>query len=174
MRFLIKYVCLLWIVGTCCCCSTIPKGVTPVAGFELNRYLGTWYEIARFDFKFEKDLMHTTATYTLNANGSVHVLNKGLNMKTKQWQSANGIAKFVKDTTVAQLKVSFFGPFYAGYNVIALDSAYQYALVCGNSTDYLWLLSRKTSIPENIKNEYMRLASNLGFDINRLLWVKHD
>src|SRR5436189_6242593 len=103
-------------------CSTIPKGITAVHQFDKNRYLGKWYEIARLDFKFEKNLNNTTADYSINSNGSIKVFNKGYNMKTQEWKSATGKAKFVKDENIAMLKVSFFGPFYSGYNVIAIDN----------------------------------------------------
>lgn len=72
------------------------------------------------------------------------------------------------------LKVSFFGPFYSGYNVIAIDENYKYALVAGKSTKYLWILSRETTIPENIKKDYLRIAENIGYNIKDLIWVKHD
>ncbi|WGQ10706.1 lipocalin family protein [Pedobacter gandavensis] len=155
-------------------CASIPKNAKPVAGFNVKRYLGTWYEIARIDFRFEKDLDNTTAQYSLKENGNVKVLNSGYNYKTKKWKSANGIAKFRGDDHIAALKVSFFGPFYAGYNVIALGNNYQYALVAGKSLDYLWILSREKSIPEDVKNNYLKIARDLGYDTSRLIWVKQD
>jgi len=154
-------------------CSTIPKGVVAVHPFEKENYLGTWYEIARFDFKYERDLSNTTATYSLLPNGKINVYNKGFNTKTLEWVEAIGTAKFVESDTIAKLKVSFFGPFYAGYNVIALDSEYQYALVSGAEFKYLWILSRTTSIPEEIKKSYLQIAENFGFNTSELLWVEH-
>ena len=155
-------------------CSTIPKGINAVTQFDKAKYLGKWYEIARFDFRFERDLNNTTAEYSANDNGSIKVVNKGYNTRTNKWKSATGKAKFVKDETIAMLKVSFFGPFYGGYNVIALDKDYRYALIAGNNLNYLWILSRTTTIPAAVKTEYLQLAQKAGFNINNLIWVKHD
>jgi len=155
-------------------CSTIPKGATAVQNFDKTKYLGKWYEIARFDFKFERDLNNTTAEYSLNENGTIKVDNRGFNYKTKEWQQAIGKAKFVGDDKVAMLKVSFFGPFYAGYNVIALDKDYKYALVAGSSLKYLWILSRESTIPFEVKEEYLKIAEEIGFNTADLLWIEHN
>lgn len=164
----------LWLVSLlsmlCVSCATIPDGVTAVKPFSINRYLGKWYEIARFDFRFEKDLENTTAEYSLNEDGTVKVLNRGFNTKTKEWKKAIGKAKSVGDPNHAMLKVSFFGPFYAGYNVIALDDNYKYALISGGSRDYLWILSREPVIPDDVKTRYLKIARDLGFDVGKLLW----
>ncbi len=155
-------------------CSTIPPGVVAVSSFEKDRYLGTWYEIARFDFRFERDLNNTTATYTLNDDGSIKVYNRGYNYVKNRWQDVTGKAKFVGDPTVAMLKVSFFGPFYAGYNVIALDPEYKYALVSGSSLAYLWILSREKTIPDDIRAEFLKIAQDAGFNTDNLIWVEHN
>ncbi len=153
-------------------CSTIPKGAVAVHSFEKEKYLGKWYEIARFDFKFERNLDHTTAEYSLNDNGTIKVVNRGFNTKKNVWSQATGKAKFVGDPTVAMLKVSFFGPFYAGYNVIAIDKDYKYALIAGANLNYLWILSRETTLPEEVKKEYLKKAESIGYDIAKLLWIK--
>jgi apolipoprotein D and lipocalin family protein len=155
-------------------CATIPKSATAVQPFEKEKYLGKWYEIARFDFKFERNLNNTTATYSLNENGTVKVDNRGYNTVTQKWQQAIGKAKFVKDDSIAMLKVSFFGPFYGGYNVLAIDEDYTYALIAGGNLDYLWILSRETAIPEDIKVKYLELAQSVGYDTSKLLWIEHD
>lgn len=155
-------------------CSTIPKGVDAVKPFDVKRYLGKWYEIARLDFKYERNLNNTTATYSLNEDGSIRVDNRGYNYITKQWKNAIGKAKPVGNPNVAMLKVSFFGPFYSGYNVIALDSEYRYALVAGKSLKYLWILSRETTIPEDVKQRYLKLADSLGYKTSELVWVSHE
>ncbi len=155
-------------------CSTIPKGVIAVKPFDKERYLGKWYEIARIDFKYERGLNNTTAEYALNNNGTIRVTNKGYNTKNGEWKQAVGKAKFVYKEDIAMLKVSFFGPFYSGYNVIALDPDYKYALVSGASFRYLWILSRETTIPDEIKNKYLKLAKDLGYNTSDLLWIKHD
>jgi len=157
-----------------CACSTIPQGVVAIKPFYKEKYLGKWYEIARLDFRFERNLNSTTAEYSLNDNGSIKVDNKGFNLLKGKNVQAIGKAKFVGVESTAMLKVSFFGPFYAGYNVIALDDNYRYALVCGDSFKYLWILSRETSIPDDIRNKYVKIAESLGFKTSDLIWVRHD
>jgi apolipoprotein D and lipocalin family protein len=155
-------------------CSSIPKGAVAVKPFDKQKYLGKWYEIARMDFKFERNLNNTTANYSLNNDGSIKVDNRGYNFKTMEWKQAIGKAKFVRDPKIAMLKVSFFGPFYSGYNVIALDNEYKYALVAGKNLSYLWILSRETSILDDVKQKYLKIASDLGFKTNELIWVEHN
>jgi apolipoprotein D and lipocalin family protein len=154
-------------------CSTIPAGAVAVRPFDKGRYLGKWFEIARLDFKYERDLDNTTAEYSLNGNGTLKVDNKGFNTKTGKWDRAIGKAKFVGDENVAMLKVSFFGPFYAGYNVIAIDEQYRYALVAGKSLKYLWILSRDTTLPAEVKERYLGIAKGIGYTTADLLWVQH-
>ena len=155
-------------------CKSIPNGVEAVKKFDKNRYLGKWYEIARIDFKFERDLNNTTAEYSSLKNGKIRVVNRGYNYKKNEWKKAIGKAKFVHEADEAMLKVSFFGPFYAGYNVIRLDDDYNYALIAGRNFNYLWILSRTPSIPNTIKEEYLNFASKVGFDTSRLNWVVHN
>ena len=155
-------------------CAGIPDGVTAVQNFNKEKYLGKWYEIARMDFKFERGLNNTTAFYSVNKDGSIRVQNRGYNPEKNIWKEAVGKAKFVGKDDVAMLKVSFFGPFYGGYNVIALDKDYKYALIAGNSLEYLWILSREKTMPEDIKTEYLKIAGDLGFKTSELIWVEHD
>ena len=155
-------------------CASIPKNAKPIQNFDVNKYLGTWYEIARFDFRFEKDLNNVMAQYSLNDKMNVDVLNSGYKLKKDKWVSAKGVAKFRGDKNIAALKVSFFGPFYSGYNVIALDENYKYALVAGKSLKYLWILSRTKTIPENIKESYLKIAQEIGYDTSKLIWVEHN
>lgn len=157
-----------------CSCASIPEGITPVEDFSLESYLGTWYEIARFDFRFEKDLSHVTAAYSLNEDGTVKVVNTGYNTKKDKWQEALGKARFRGDNTVGALEVSFFGPFYTGYNVLKIDQEYTTALVGGKNFDYLWILSRTPEISEELKQEYLEYAQALGYDISKLVWVEQD
>ena len=155
-------------------CASIPKGATAVQPFYKERYLGKWYEICRMDFKFEKNLSDVTANYSLKPNGDIRVDNRGYNYITKEWKQSIGKARFVKGTDIGRLKVSFFGPFYAGYNVIEIDKDYQYALVVGNNLDYIWILSRTKTIPDNVKQAYLAKAQSLGYKTAELVWTKHD
>ncbi|GGE13219.1 lipocalin family protein [Sphingobacterium cellulitidis] len=155
-------------------CASIPKGAGGVKNFEIDRYLGTWYEIARFDFSFEKDLDNVSAQYSLNKDGHVMVFNSGYNYKKGKWEKAIGLAKFRGNKDIAELKVSFFGPIYSGYNVIALDENYRYAMVTGKNLKYLWILSRTKHIPDEIKTSFLNSAQRIGYDTSKLIWLKHD
>lgn len=155
-------------------CQSIPKGMSAVKPFEQAKYLGKWYEIARLDYKWERNLDNVTATYSLKENGDIKVDNKGFNYKKNKWEQSIGKAKAAGEPNEGMLKVSFFGPFYSGYNVIAIDPDYKYSLVAGKNTDYLWILSRDKTIPEDIKQDYLAKAKALGYKTEELVWVKHD
>lgn len=153
---------------------TIPHGAVAVKPFDKEKYLGKWFEIARMDFRFERNLKNVTAEYSLKGNGTIRVDNRGFDYSTKEWKHAVGKAKLAGNPDEARLKVSFFGPFYSAYNVIALDEEYKYALVAGKNLKYLWILSRETTIPENIKQLYLGKAQSLGYQTNDLVWTGHD
>ena len=124
-------------------CLGMPKSVAPVQNFQLNNYLGKWYEIARLDHRFERGLQQVTAEYQLKQDGSVSVTNRGFDTRRNVWKQSVGKAKFVDQRDEGYLKVSFFGPFYGSYVVFELDQNYQFAFVSGPDTSYLWLLSRQ-------------------------------
>lgn len=151
--------------------DSIPASAEAVKDFDAARYMGKWYEIARFDFKFEKDLALVTADYSENPDGSIKVVNSGYNTEKEQWQSAVGKAVFAKTSDIGMLKVSFFGPFYSGYNVVAIDKEYKYAMVFGKNLNYLWLLSREKTMPKAVIENYLEIAANAGYDLSRLVWT---
>ncbi|MGN2670095.1 lipocalin family protein [Aliivibrio fischeri] len=154
-------------------CLGMPKGVEPVTGFELNRYLGTWYEIARLDHSFEDGLSQVSAEYSINEDGSVKVINRGFSDQDQQWSEALGKAKFVDGSDEGYLKVSFFGPFYGSYVVFELDKEnYQYAFVSGPDLDYLWLLSRTKKVDQEVIEHFVSTAQSLGFKTNELIFVE--
>lgn len=155
-------------------CASIPKGAQAVEPFNSKKYLGKWYEIARMDLRFERNLINVTATYSENENGTIKVVNRGYEPFKEVWKEAVGKAKFTKDDNTAALKVSFFGPFYSGYNVIAIDDDYKYALVAGSKLDYMWILSREKEIPESIKREYLAKAEEVGYKTSELIWVEQQ
>ncbi len=163
---------LVMLLALLCGCSGIPAGLTPVKNFDANRYLGTWYEIARLDHRFERGLEQVTAHYSLNPDGSIKVINRGYDPEQRHWQQAEGTAKFVDSPTVGQLKVSFFGPFYGGYNVLQLAPDYRYALVCGPDRDYLWILARSPSLPEQDLKFLVAEAQRMGFATDQLIYVR--
>ncbi|MEW5559666.1 lipocalin family protein [Enterobacter asburiae] len=152
----------------------LPDGIAPVEHFDAKRYLGKWYEIARFDDYFERGLNNVAADYSMNSDGSIQVINRGFDPQKMKWKQSEGKARFVGSQDVAALKVSFFGPFYAGYNVIAIDPDYQYALVAGQNRDYLWILSRTPDMPPEVRKSYLDIAKAKNFPVNQLIWVKHD
>jgi apolipoprotein D and lipocalin family protein len=154
-------------------CTSVPEGISPVDDFDLSRYLGTWYEIARLDHPFERGLEQITATYTLRDDGGVEVLNKGYNPQKDAWQDALGKAYFVGDKQLGHLKVSFFGPFYASYVIFVLDKTdYQYAMITGPDRDYLWILARTPSIDASLQTQLVDQAKALGYATEDLIFVK--
>lgn len=156
------------------CKSTIPKKAVAVTNFDKAKYLGKWFEIARLDYKWEKNLNNVTAEYSLKDDGTIKVDNRGYNVKKDKWEESIGKAKSVTKDDVGMLKVSFFGPFYSGYNVIAIDPDYKYALVAGESLKYMWILSREKTIPESVKADYLIKAQEIGYNVLDLVWVEHD
>jgi len=156
-------------------CTGIPNGVTAIDDFEINRYLGTWYEIARLDHRFERGLNNISATYTLRDDGGVNVLNKGWNQADGKWDQAEGKAYFVEQPDKGRLKVSFFGPFYGGYNIIDLDKKdYAYSMVTGPDKSYLWILSRTRQLPKATLDALIEKAKQLGFATDKLIFVNQD
>lgn len=169
----IKTVSLLTVCILLSACTGIPDGISPVKGFELSRFTGTWYEVARLDHSFEQGLSQVTADYSVAEDGTVTVLNKGFSNEENEWSEAEGKAKFIGDTSTAHLKVSFFGPFYSSYIVFKLDQEnYQYAYITGYNRDYLWLLSRTKKVSEARKKDFIKTAKAKGFDVDQLIFVE--
>ena len=156
-------------------CTGIPEGVKPVSGFELNRYLGTWHEVARLDHSFERGLTDVTAEYSLRDDGGVKVLNSGFNSQENKRNQAEGKAYFLETPDVGRLKVSFFGPFYGAYNIVALDKAnYQYVMIAGPDTDYLWILARQPSLDVQVLKNLVQQAQTLGFPTEDLIYLQPE
>lgn len=154
-------------------CVGLPEGTQPVKGFELPRYLGQWYEIARLDHSFERGLERVTADYSMREDGGVRVINRGFDPVTGEWRQAEGRAYFLQSADVGSLKVSFFGPFYGGYHILALDQRnYQYALIAGPDRSYLWLLARTPQLDEGTYQALVGQARQLGFPVSQLIRVK--
>jgi len=156
-------------------CTGIPEGLVAVDDFEINRYLGTWYEVARLDHSFERGLENISANYSLRADGDVDVLNKGWDTKAMEWHQALGKAHFVEQTSKGMLEVSFFGPFYGAYNIIELDKKdYSYAMITGPDRSYFWILSRTKHLPPNTLNTLIKQAKDFGFSTDKFIYVKQD
>jgi len=154
-------------------CTGVPEGVTPVRGFQADRYLGTWYEIARLDHSFERGLSDVSATYARRDDGGIDVLNRGFDAAKGDWREARGKAYFIDAPDVASLKVSFFGPFYGGYHVMALDPDYNWSMVAGPDHGYFWILARTPVLPEATLRDLLAQARQAGFDLSGLIRVEH-
>jgi len=155
-----------------CGCLGMPESITPVRDFDLTRYLGTWYEIARLDHSFERGLEQVTAAYSLRDDGGVRVVNRGFSVKKNAWRQAEGRAYFVREPDEGYLKVSFFGPFFGSYVIFGLDrDNYQYAFVSGSSTSYLWLLSRTPAVSDTLMSRFLQKAAAYGFDTEGIIFV---
>lgn len=156
------------------CALGPPPGVVPVSGFELPRYLGQWYEIARLDHSFERGMTNVSARYRLRDDGSVEVVNRGYEPAKGLWREAVGTARFIGEPTRGSLKVSFFGPFYGGYHIAALDPDYRWSLVIGPDTGYAWILARDKTLPIGIREKLVQQAAAAGIDTNALIWLEHS
>jgi apolipoprotein D and lipocalin family protein len=161
-------------------CMGVPDKVKVVDSVDARQYLGTWYEIARLDHSFERNLDYVTANYSLRDDGGIKVINRGFNSKTETWQEAVGKAYFVDPinadkTNTGKLKVSFFGPFYGAYNIMVLDKPYyNYVMVCGPDKSYLWILSRTPQLTYPIKQHLIAQAQEMGFATEQLIHVKQS
>jgi len=148
--------------------------ITNTFPFELSKYLGRWYEVARFDHSFERGLEGTTATYTLLNDGTIEVVNEGYkNGFNGKKEKAVGKAKLTNAATPRNLKVSFFWIFYAPYNILELDENYQYALIGSSSEKYLWILSRIPNMDDTTYNMLLSKAKARGYDVSKLIKVVH-
>lgn len=155
-------------------CSTTKIEKEVVSNFDVNRYTGSWYEIARYDFFWEKNMSDVMTIYSFNPDGTIHVVNSGYDTKESSYKESVGKAKFVSCSDKGALKVSFFGPFYSAYNIVELDPDYQYALVAGKNRKLLWILSRTPTIPEDVKEKYLKTAMDMGYDLEDLVWTVHN
>lgn len=149
-------------------CESAKVDNSTVKSVDLNRYLGSWYEIAKFDHSFERGLDYAMARYTLRDDGKIDVLNTGI--KDGRAKDAKGIAKTTD--VPGLLRVSFFGPFFSDYRIMMLDEDYQYVLVGGSTDKYLWILSRTPVLDDATKSLILAEADRRGYDTSKLIWVK--
>lgn len=156
-------------------CTGRPEGVEPVSPFDISRYEGRWYEIMRLDHSFERGLTNVTATYTVQEDGPVKVVNRGFDPEDCEWNEVEGTAKFQESPDVASLSVTFFWPFAGGYHVFALDQEdYQWAAVSGPDRDYLWILARDPDLAPEVRGGLVAKAKDLGFAVDDLILVDHS
>lgn len=154
-------------------CSTLPPaGVQVVKPFDVLRYEGKWYEIARLDHSFERGMSDVSATYRRQTDGSLEVLNRGYDPQRGGWRQAIGRALFNGPTDEGSLKVSFFGPFYGGYHVVDMDrDNYRWSMVMGPDRGYFWILAREKHISPELRERLVHQAQQLGIKTERLIWV---
>lgn len=149
-------------------CTAQKVDNTTVSSFSLDRYLGSWYEIARFDHSFERDVEFATARYSMTDKGLVRVVNSGI----KDGEQKTSIGKAKITDTPGLLRVSFFGPFYSDYRVLMVSDDYKYALVGSKSPNYLWILSRTPKVPQYILDTILIEARSRGYDLSKLIWIQ--
>jgi apolipoprotein D and lipocalin family protein len=156
-------------------CTGIPEGIEPIEDFNMDQYLGKWYEIARLDHSFERGLSNVTAQYSIREDGGLKVTNSGYSEKKKEWKRAEGRAYFIDDKSRGHLKVSFFGPFYGSYVIFKLDKInYQYAFITSHKKKYLWLLARTPVVSDTVIRDFIEVSKNNGFNTERIIFVQHD
>ncbi|MFI3277566.1 MAG: lipocalin family protein [Rikenellaceae bacterium] len=145
---------------------------TPVANFDLERYMGTWHEIARFDNRFERDLTSVTAELSLcqSEQGLIQILNRGYNIKDMEWKQAHG--RGYTTPISGRLKVSFFLFFTSEYNVMALGDDYEWALVGSRSNRFLWILSRQPQLSPSVSARVVDIARKRGYDVEKLIFLE--
>jgi apolipoprotein D and lipocalin family protein len=164
----------LSLILTGCSCAQDKNRINMnvVKNVKLGKYLGTWYEIARFDHSFERGLEGVTATYTLRPDGKIDVLNQGCkNTLNGKHSMAKGIAKIPNPAEPGKLKVAFFLFFYAAYNILELDENYQWALIGSSSDKYLWILSRTPQMNPETYAMLLKKAKERGYDVSKLIKV---
>jgi apolipoprotein D and lipocalin family protein len=156
-------------------CAGIPENATVVDNFEAKRFLGTWYEIARLDHRFERGLENISATYTPRDDGGINLINKGWSSRKQEWKEADSKAYFVENPSVGKLKVSSLGPLHGGYNIIDLDKKnYAYTVVAGADKSYLWILSRTKHLPKPVLNQLINHVKQKGFTTEKLIYVNQN
>jgi lipocalin len=148
--------------------------IETVRGVDINRYLGQWYEIARFDHFFERGMVGVTAYYSLNDDGTIQVVNSGYKCSFfGKFKSVQGKAHVPDPADAGKLRVSFFLWFYSDYYILELDEEnYSYALVGSSSDKYLWILSRTPVLDRSIVKDLLHKAKHRGYDVSKLIWVK--
>lgn len=157
-----------------CATKNTNLNLSTVDDFDINRYLGKWYEIARFDHRFEKGMVGTTAIYSLNDDKTIRVENSGYQDSfSGKFKTAIGKGKFANKDNPSMLKVAFFLWFYGAYNVLELDKEnYSYAMIGSNSDKYFWILSRTPQLKDQDRVFLLKRAEERGFDTSKIIWVE--
>ena len=154
------------------CGRSTTTDIPAVKEFDISRYCGRWYEIARLPNWFEKGMSGVTAHYSLRPDGMVDVVNSGI--KNGKKHSIFGVARMVGDPKEGELEVSFQWPFWSSYRIIQLENDYTMAVVCGKSYDYLWILARSPEISLADLNKILESLRQRGFDTAKLEFPPHS
>jgi apolipoprotein D and lipocalin family protein len=165
-RKIILVVVAIFFVG----CSQKYPPLDTVEKVDIQKYKGTWYEVARFEHFFEENCKNVTATYELKEDGDIKVINRCTDITSNEKKEATGVAYSVDDTN-SKLKVSFFRPFYGDYWILDLEENYQYALVGSPSRELLWILSRTKTLSDKTKKSILEKLPSLGFDQSKFIWT---
>lgn len=170
MKNLFKSVLFLSLILLFTACSSKNPSLQTVEKVDLQKYLGTWHEIARFEHFFEKDCKNVSANYSIMDEETIKVINKCTKITTNEKKEVIGRA-YTLDESNSKLKVSFFRPFYGDYWVLMLGENYEYAVVGTPSREYLWILAREKVISQKVKNDILQKLPTLGFDTSKLIWT---
>jgi len=154
--------------------KTIPRKAVAVNPFEIDRFLGKWYEVARLDYKLDRNIINTSIDFSLKPNGNLRIVKRWYNYYKKRREINIGKAKFAGPIYEGKMLLSLYKPLYFGYNVIGIDPEYKYALVAGEDYRHLWLLSREHTMPDDIRRSFIHKASLIGYDISKLVWVDQN
>ena len=168
MKRLTLFIAICMMALSCKAQDTI--NTTTVGSVDVKRYMGRWYELARYDHKFERDLEYCQAQYTLQPDGKIRVENSGIDSKSGKHKITVGKAKL--GDVPGQLRVSFFLFFYSDYNILALGDNYEWALVGSKSPKYLWILAREPKLPQSVMDDILAIAQKRGYDTSKLIIVK--
>lgn len=170
MRRILALTTLLFLMNGC---VEVPEGITPVKNFKVKKFMGTWYEIARLDHRFERGMHSVTANYSIDYDGVITVQNSGYMVKRSEWRYSEAKASIVDKKNIGFLKVSYVWPFYDPYVIFKLEPDYDYAFVCGRDRSFLWLLSRTEYVDRDVIDEFEDEAKKLGFDTSELIYATH-
>ena len=151
-----------------------PKKAEPMQDFDIEKFQGAWYEIARVDNEFDILKTNVIIHYAYKEqDNTIDIVQNSFNVETEKWETAKGLGKFRQDKTVGALKIRFYNSTFEGYNILSTDEDYQYALVVGRNLKYLWILSRERKpLPKEIKDKYLKWAELMGYKVSNLNWVR--
>ena len=153
-------------------CATKPLNINPIQNFDVNKYMGRWYEIARIDSFLKDGMDYVYSDYHLDKDGTISVLSSGLKAGDSTREYVEGEADLAKGRKTGFLEISFIRPFYSDYIVFKVDGDYQYSYVGGSDKNHIWLFSKTPTVPEDIREDFLARANSLGYDVTKLVWVQ--